>query len=148
MIDEIEGGRLPEDYPIGESHTDEKLAHLKSSKKKLNSVVAPTAILITLMVAGRLLALSIARWKFPDEPLKWQSFFRPVDFIILISLFVLLVGLWIMHQTSLKSNENLSAMLRGWKAGKRASNNSPQKIATSQDNPNIKEITLPLSQPD
>ncbi len=118
QIDEIEGER-DENFPLGEFHTTEKLKDLQRSRKRLNQV-APPAILFTIAVGFRFLALAYARVKAPDDLQLYASFFRKFDLVIAAALFVLLLALYIMHRAARKSDDRIRALIEAWRARPKA----------------------------
>jgi hypothetical protein len=114
QIDEIEGGR-DKNYPLGEFHSTEKIKDLRRSRERLNQV-APPAILFTIAIGFRLLALAYVRFRAPDDPQLYAGFFRTFDLVIAVVLFFLLVVLYVMHRAARRSDEKMRSLVEAWRA--------------------------------
>jgi hypothetical protein len=118
LIDDIEGGKVW-NYPVGERHTAERLEHLKTSRDRLNWV-APPVIWLTILITLRMEILAFARLRYPGEPEKFATVFRPIDFVIVTSFLVLLLGLWYMHKKTRQNDDRIRALADGWRADRRS----------------------------
>jgi hypothetical protein len=112
LIEKIEDGRLKK-FPPCEHHTNKKLEHLRSSRRKLR-MVAPIIIWLTIAVAARITALSYWRLVAPDEQFPIDHTLRVVDVLIMTAFSLLFIGLWFMHWSSQQKDDQIRELTTQW----------------------------------
>jgi len=113
LLDEILGNKVW-DFPLGETHTDSKIARLHSSKVILGWI-ARLVIIFTIAVAFRLLMLGYARYRFSGDPTHYANIFHVFDFAALLFVFLLICVLGAIHEFGRRSDQQIGKLQSLWR---------------------------------